>query len=115
MIQKWIEKLGDSDLSVRIYAASVLSSLIDTPEARNALKREIPELTKALKSPDKSVRLNTLVALSEMGESAKEAVPALIEALTDLDKDVCTYAARSLKNIGKPAKKSSPGPYQVIV
>ena len=77
MIQKWIEKLGDSDLSVRIYAASVLSSLIDTPEARNALKREIPELTKALKCPDKNVRLNTLVALSEMGESAKEAVPRI--------------------------------------
>ena len=106
MIQKWIKKLGDSDQRVRVYAASVLSSVIDTPEARQALVKEIPALIKALDNPDKEVRLNALVTMSEMGVHAKEAVPALIEALNDRDKDVCTYAARTLKNIGKPASQA---------
>ena len=94
--------LADSRPSVQAQAAYGLSRL--GAEAQSA----VPELKRALSSPDTLVRLNAALALAKIGPGAAEAVPPLIEALRDPQWSVRRQAAIALGSIGVAAEPAIP-------
>ena len=83
------ELVSDAPLNptIRAEAANALGNL--GPEAKVA----IPQLTQALKDPNKTVRGKAARALVEAGP---EAVPALIDSLKDKDESVRDFAVSAL-------------------
>ncbi|NQU24588.1 MAG: HEAT repeat domain-containing protein [Candidatus Nealsonbacteria bacterium] len=59
----------------------------------------VPDLTKALRDEDASVRREVARALKRIGAAAKEAIPELVNRLEDEDKSVRRAAADALKAI----------------
>jgi HEAT repeat protein len=70
-------------------------------------KRAVFPLIKALRNPDKEVRLMACVALSSIGPAAKAAIPSLLEAAKDHDKDIREYATMALDKIAPGTKDSA--------
>jgi HEAT repeat protein len=68
----------------------------------------VSDLAQALEDPNKQVRRSAAFALETMGKTAKEAVPALGKALQDKDPQVCVIASRALKGMGVEAKAAVP-------
>lgn len=95
--------LSDSDVMVRILAASALNRI----EPKNALvtQRAVGVLAQAFKEESLQVRSEAEAAIAEIG---RPAIPALIEAIRALDPDVRQSAASALGQIGPPAAEAVP-------
>jgi len=95
--------LGDSDLNLRIAAATSLEAL--GPVAKDA----VPALSIAIKSGDIEARLAAMYALMKIGPvPAAAAIPALIACLGDNDPRVVRTACEVLAEIGPPAAAALP-------
>lgn len=68
----------------------------------------VPELRRALQSPDPRIRREASGVLVRMGPDAKEAVPDLILLLDDEDEATRKLAARALGRIGPDAASAVP-------
>ena len=85
--------LAGSNPHLRKVAARELSAL--GPNSRAAL----PQLTVALKDPDKRVRHATAKTLSELGLEAQPAAKALIDALAEPEADTRYYVVKALSKV----------------
>jgi hypothetical protein len=90
-----VAALGDSDPSVRAWAAQAIGG----PGANAA--DAVPALIELLQSGDEGSRNSACLALGQIGPSAKAALPALRAALSDPSQDVRRFAARAIQQIGE--------------
>ena len=75
----------------------------------------VPELVKALESPDPVIREKAVGVLGRMGPDAEAAVPALVKLLEDPDEGVRKATARTLGQIGPAAKEAVPSLMQKLM
>lgn len=101
--------LSDSEVQVRRNAALVLIYLgggYSETAKKIDTKSAAPELIKALKDEDASVRAHAADALSEIGPAAKDAVPALIGLLSDKEEGPRNQGCFALGKMGRAAKEA---------
>jgi HEAT repeat protein len=90
---------GASNANVRQIFTNVLAKIGKTA---------VPDLTKALKDEDRTVRRQAVVALGTIAADATPAIPALGTILRDKDKELRGLAINALVRIDPQAKSAGP-------
>jgi hypothetical protein len=102
------EKLKDSNVEVRRYAALALGMI------GKKAKAAVPGLLQALGDKEAKVRRNAAAALRAIGADGKSVVPALTALLTDPDPGVVFAATRALGQFGADAAAAA-GPLEQVL
>jgi HEAT repeat protein len=104
--------IKDSDPEVRRFSAQGLALMA---ARRGAVKEVLPDLAKAVKDPNRDVRLTAVVMLQlYVRPLPKEAAPPLISALTDRDALVRDRAVRALTVLGREGAEALPALARVM-
>jgi HEAT repeat protein len=75
----------------------------------------VPELVRALRSGQQTLRITAAEILGKIGPEARDAAPALLEALKDPDYYLRSPAARALGRVHPPADQAIPALRDVLV
>jgi HEAT repeat protein len=97
--ERLLESLQDRDGNIRAHAVEALGRF--GPRAAKA----VPDIGRALKDQDGTVRRTAAASLAQIGVSS---LPALAAALGDKDFDVRRHAALALGNMGSAARDALP-------